>query len=258
MEILLYYIFWFFINLDLIALGSLILGLFFMVRYRPKIAHAFLVSGALILIFINVSPLGPWMIMNLEKRVQRPSDLPKDEDIGGIILLGGSFSLIETKERGEPVFNKAGTRIYQCMDLARKFSTAKLIATGNAIEGEWSEKIFLDNGFSRERIIIDSDSRTTQDHGPLLKKLIDSSKKYILVTSAFHMPRSLALFKKQGFDVIPYPVDYHAPHHMSRLFWLSSVLQRSTPMAFKQACIEWAGLVGNYVKGLSDEIFPRG
>lgn len=257
MEILLYYIFWFFINLDLIALGSLILGLFFMARYRPRIAHTFLVSGAFVLIIINLSPLGPWMIMNLEKHVQRPSELPHEDDIAGIILLGGSFSLAETKERGEPVFNKAGTRIYQGMDLARKFPRAKLIATGNAIEGEWSERIFLDNGFARDRIIIDSDSRVTHDHGPLLKKLIDPSKKYILVTSAFHMPRSLGLFRKQGFNVSPYPVDYHTPHHMSALFWLSSVLQRSTPMAFKQACIEWAGLVGNYIKGLSDDVLPK-
>lgn len=258
METILYYAFWLIINLDLIGIGLLLIGCVYFLMSKKKAAIRLFFIGAVPLIIINISPLGPWMIMKLENRFPQVEKIP--EDIDGIILLGGSFGLVETKERGEPVFNMVGTRIYQFMDLARKLPHVQIIATGNAIESEWTEKMFLDAGFSRSRLIIDSDSRCTEDHAGFVKKLIKpmgDKAKFLLVTSAFHMPRSVGLFRKSGLNIIPYPVDFHSPRKMSLMFWLSSVLQRLTPMAFKQAVIEWAGLTTYYYKGMSDDIYPR-
>lgn len=259
METFLYYAFWLIINLDLLAIGALILGCLFFIFSKKKAALNLFFIAAAPIIVINVTPLGPWMIMELENRFPRPETLPADVD--GIILLGGSFSLAETKERGEPVFNMVGTRIYQFMELARKLPQAKLITTGNTLESEWTEKMLLDTGFARDRLIIDSDARRTEDHATFVKKLVEplwgDKGKYLLVTSAFHMPRAVGVFRESGLNIIPYCVDYHAPGKMSTLFWLSSVLQRLTPMSFKQAVIEWAGLVTYYAKGISDELYPK-
>ncbi len=255
MDIILYYFFWFFINLDLLALGSLVLGLVFLILKKCRKALTFFVLGAVPLIFINFSPFAPWMFVKFENRIPRPKELP--DHVDGLILLGGSFSLLETKERGEPVYNMAGTRIYQFIELAKKFPHAKIISTGNVIESEWTEKIFLEEGIQRHHIVIETDSRTTQDHAVFLKKLIDPKGTYILVTSAFHMPRAVGLFRKEGFNIIPYPVDYHTPGKMSFTFWFAQIRQRITPMAFKQVCTEWAGLTNYYLLGDTNEFFPK-
>lgn len=128
----------------------------------------------------------------------------------------------------------------------------KIILTGNALETEQATKLFLNAGFANSDLIVESQSRSTQDHPRLLKPFLVPAQgnlpHYILVTSAFHMPRSVMLFEDAGIPVIPYPVDYHAPRTMSVMFWLSTILQRLTPLAFKQSCLEWAGITQLKVK----------
>lgn len=258
MNSLLYAFFWVFINLDMVCFLSLLIGcLFFFFSQKRKLCGTFFIPATFMLLIINISPLGPWMIMTFENQFQQPQELPQNVD--GIIFLGGSFSIIETKERNEPVANLVGTRLYHFMSLGRRLPQTKLIATGNTIESEWTAKILHQEGFSPERILIENESRCTEDHPRLLKDHINITHTYLLVTSAFNMPRAVGLFKGAGFtNIIPYPVDFHTPGHMSANFWISTVLQRLTPIAFKQSCIEWAGLVTYYIKGLSKTLLPSG
>lgn len=256
MDSLLYAFFWIFINLDMLCFLSLFIGVIFLFGgQKRKVCRVFFIPATFMLILINLSPLGPWMIMTFENQFKTPEELP--QNVEGIIFLGGSFSLIETKERNEPVANLVGTRLYHFMSLGRRLPHAKLIATGNAIESEWTAKILHQEGFDPSRILIENESRCTEDHPRLLKDHINSTRKYLLVTSAFNMPRAVGLFEGSGFNnIIPYPVDFHTPGHMSINFWVSSVLQRLTPIAFKQSCIEWAGLITYFIKGLSSNVLP--
>lgn len=251
---LLYYFFFFFINLDLIAMTVMAVGLVLLFSKRFVLGRKMLAVFTLVFLVINISPLGPWMIMKLENMVTRPSELPKDVD--GIIMLGGAFALRETQERGHAVYNKAGPRFLEYVELAHRYPHAKIILTGNAIEAKYGEEILLSLGISKNRLIIDNNSRGTEDHPKKLENLLDKSKKYMLVTSAFHMPRGLLLFQGSGYNVVPFPVDYQTPGKMSMTSWMAYVLQRLTPMAFKQAWIEWAGLTTYYVNGLTKTWYP--
>jgi len=251
----LYYIFWVLIHFDIIAVILMVLGMVALWRHKMPLARRLHIIGLIPFLIINFSPLGPVAVMHLENMLPRPTTLP--ENVDGLILLGGSYALRETAERGEPVYNKAGTRMFQFIDLARHYPKAKIIFTGNPLEAKWSEKAFLEHDFAKDRLVIEGSSTVTLDHPGLLKKLIDPTKKYLLVTSAFHMPKAFSHFQREGFThLIPYPVDYHTSGKFSLTFWYASVLQRITPMAYKQACVEWAGLIRGYLAG-AKYLIPR-
>ena len=66
----------------------------------------------------------------------------------------------------------------------------------------------ISNGIPYEKVIVTKDVENTEDEAVAVKKLISPSKRIILVTSAYHMCRTKILFEKQGFEVVPYMVDY--------------------------------------------------
>ena len=77
-------------------------------------------------------------------------------------------------------------------------------------EGEVLKEYAISNGIPAEKIFVTKDVENTADEAVAVKELISPSKKIILVTSAYHMYRAKKLFEKQGFEVIPYKVDYKA------------------------------------------------
>lgn len=251
----LYSFFFILINLDLLTLVGMIVAVGLLFSKRALFGKKLLLITFSIFLFVNVSPVGPWMIMKLEDMVARPP-LPHEKDISGIIVLGGVLDLLSTKERGEPVYNKVASRLQEAASLAQHYPHTKIILTGNALEGRWAERALTNLGISKNRLIIENESRGTEDHPQKLETLLDKSKAYLLVTSAFHMPRGLLLFEGMKYKVIPYPVDYQTSGVMSFSSWASYTLQRLTPMAFKQACIEWAGLTTYYINGLTKSWYP--
>lgn len=242
LETILYWVFFFIIHLDFLSLiGMCVCLIFLWTKKHSLFKKIFTLSFGAFLI-TNISPLGTWGIIRLENAVLKLESLPSSID--GIILLGGSNALFETKERGQPVYNLAGTRLFETIELIKKFSKdTKVIVTGNAIEAEFTKKTMSSFGIDDAQLLIDADSKRTQDHPEQIKKLLSiKGKKFILVTSAFHMPRALAIFKNAGVDVIPYPVNYLTSGKFTLHQWLSHVLQRLEPMAYKQFCVELAGI----------------
>jgi uncharacterized SAM-binding protein YcdF (DUF218 family) len=77
-------------------------------------------------------------------------------------------------------------------------------------EGEVLKEYAISNGIPTEKILVTKDVENTADEAVAVKELIGPSKRIILVTSAYHMYRAQRLFEKQGFEVIPYKVDYKA------------------------------------------------
>lgn len=257
MDTLRYYFFWLFINLDLIALVFVFFAAIAFYFKHRNLGIKLVYFSILPLLFTYILPTGPLMIAHLEDMVKRP-DLPKESEIEGIIMLGGAFALIETSERGSPVYNPAGARMLEFIELAHKYPNTKVILTGNKIEAEMGERVLLAHNIDKSRLVIESGSRGTEDHPKNLETIIDKTKTYLLVTSAFHMPRGLLLFQAaDDYKVIPYPVDYHTSGKINFTTWMSYLLQRFNPIAFKQAFREWAGLTTYYAKGVTRQWYPK-
>ena len=209
---------------------------------------------------IALTPLPLYMITKLEKRIT-PTNLHK-ADFDGFIFLGGSFSLRETGIVRKPIYNLAGSRLFDFVLLAKEFPQKKILLTGTPIETKYGAEILIKHGIDPSRLILEEASRNTQDNAKLsLEKMGQNPNgQWVLVTSAFHMPRSLGLFRKVGWNIIPYPVGYHTTCQFEG--WVSSstwvhVHTRLNQAAWRVATTEFLGMTKNYMEGRSDTWFPR-
>ncbi len=210
---------------------------------------------------LAVTPIGPAMLFALEERFSRPAKLP--ERIDGILLLGGAVNPALSLSSGETVLNCGAERVLGGVALARRHPEAKLILVGG--EGElfptgYSEaratlKFVVDQGIAPARILLEEKSRTTHESAVYAKELLRPAPRqaWVLVTSAYHMPRSVGAFTAAGWQVIPYPVDFSIDPgtDLRPSFSLLDGLSAST-LAGK----EWVGLVAYRLMGWTRELFP--
>lgn len=247
---------------SLIAL-SLIAGMVLtLTGWAPRWGRRLLLAGVVLLIVCGLSPLGNWMVLPLEQRFAR-GELP--EKVAGIVLLGGFESPGISRDRGELALNEAAERLTEGILVALKRPQARVIFTGgdgSLIREQRSAAgpiaTYLETiGIARERIVLEDQSRTTHENAAFLAGMLapKPGERYVLVTSAFHMPRSVATFRRNGFDVVAWPVDYRTRGAGDVWEGFSSIpggLER-VDLAFK----EWIGLVAYRLTGRSAELWPR-
>ena len=103
---------------------------------------------------------------------------------------------------------------------------------------------------------MERESRNTDDNARLSKALMNpqSSEAWVMITSARHMPRSVGIFRKQGWAVIPYPVDYVTTRAIG--FSLGFNFAGGVA-ALDEAGYEWFGLLSYRLSGRTDALFPR-
>lgn len=126
--------------------------------------------------------------------------------------------MLEINEVGDSTYIEWGEpdRFFGGIALFKAGKAQKLLFTGGKMpwdkakktEGEVLKEYAISNGIQSEKIFITKNVENTADEAMAVKELIVTSKRIILVTSAYHMYRAMKLFEKQGFIVIPYKVDY--------------------------------------------------
>ena len=147
--------------------------------------------------------------------------------------------------------------------LARKYPNAKIVFSGgspnlietDAREADYAVTVFEGLGVDKSRLVMDRRARNTYENAVYSKELAapKAGERWLLVTSAYHMPRSIGLFRKAGFEVEPYPVDRRTSR--SEVWQFSPVatvgLDR-TDVAMR----EWIGLVAHRLTGKIDDFLP--
>ena len=245
-------------NLLLLALLG---GFLLLLGSRGRRGRMLVSLAAIGLLVFAVAPVGPAMLRVLEQRFPRPQTLPNRID--GILVLGGAVDPGLSLAYGETVFNSSVARVLAGIVLARRYPEAKLALVGG--EGEMfpvgfaearaTSSFVLDEGIPAPRIILEERSRSTHENAVFAKESIrpGPAENWILVTSAFHMPRAVASFRAVGWPAIPYPVDFKVdPSAVWRAnFNLIEGLGTATT-----AGKEWAGLAGYRLRGWTEEFFP--
>jgi uncharacterized SAM-binding protein YcdF (DUF218 family) len=132
-----------------------------------------------------------------------------------IVVLSG---MLEINEVGDSTYVEWGDpdRFFGGLALFKAGKAQKLIFTGGKMpwdkakktEGEVLKEFAITNGVPKENILTSTDVENTADEAVTVKELIKPQKRIILVTSAYHMYRAKKLFEGEGFNVIPYKVDY--------------------------------------------------
>lgn len=207
-----------------------------------------------------ILPSSQWALTYLENRYPRLDTLPVDAT--GIIVLGGSFNLAVTQARQVTSYNHAAGRIITFAELAYQNPGKKLVFSGCGVvnsshfsEAQLAKKLFKSLGLDTSKIIFEDKSKNTFENAIFTYQLLKprSPEKWVLVTSASHMPRAFSLFRKTGFNIIAYPVDYHTTGDYH--FHLSLDLCRNF-QAWRIAFREFLGLTKNYLYGHSDQWIP--
>lgn len=243
----------------------LLIGALLLYR-RPtlKWGRSMVVIGVVGLLVLGFSPLGQLLIRPLEERFKAPSTLSDDGTITGIIMLGGFEDGNVSKARKMLTLSDRSERLTETLLLARWLPHARIIFTGGAGSlflraepaGDRLAAYLIALGIPRERIVIEQKSVNTWQNAVFTKRILKprTTDRYILVTSAWHMPRAVGVFRKAGFNVVPYPVDYQTADaaDLTRPFPFLVTGLTIVDLAVKQ----WIGLVVYWLTGRSSALFP--
>ncbi|QCI68937.1 YdcF family protein [Phreatobacter stygius] len=249
-----------------LLVGLIVVGVLLRATRLARWGRRFFVLGALGLVIAGPVPLGIWLARPLENRFPlMAQDMPAPS---GIIVLGGSIDQVTTAARGGQVtIGAAPGRITEAVALAHRYPQARLVFSGgsNALflrdgldEAEAAKKLFIELGIAAERITIERESRNTWENALLSKRVVDPKpgERWILITSAYHMPRSVGIFRVAGFDVVAYPVDFETRNIERELYLPVLPVSRGLDLVDRMSR-EWLGLLAYRLGGRTDAVFPR-
>ncbi len=240
------------------ALLGVLLGYTRFVRFGRGLA----LTAILILLAGAMLPLGLLLIAPLENRFpQPPADLPPP---AGIIILGGAIDDLTSGARGQTVFDEGGERLTEAVILAKRYPQARVVYTSGSasLTGETSTEaarardFIAAMGIAPERITIEDRSRNTDENARFTAAIIhpQPSERWVVVTSAFHMPRSMGLFRKAGFHPIAYPVAFRTRNDGGDPHPIYDPARNLR--IFELAAHEWIGLAAYWASGRIDHLFP--
>ena len=194
-------------------------GLLRMRRHVRQARHAF-IAALLIVLLAGWLPLPDALLRRLEKTHAAPTQAELSR-FSGVVVLGGATEASYVWEgHDQPALNGAAERMTAPLPWLREQPHRKLLFTGGEgaliggalSEAERAHRFFTSMGVPDTQLLLEDKSRNTYENALLSAQLpgVDKAQPWLLVTSAWHMPRSLAAFQRAGWNVTPWPVDYWA------------------------------------------------
>lgn len=232
-------------------------------RGRIRLAKWSLGFLSIGLLAIALFPMGAWLLYPLETRFPANPELPSKID--GVIVLAGSENALLSALWRQVELGEAAERYLAFLELARRYPDAKLVFTGGSgnvfaqqyKEADVAKTLFEQQGMNVSRVIFERNSRNTFENAVLSKELVKprAGEKWLLITSAFHMPRSVGIFCKARWPVIPYPVDHrNSPDNVFRI----SIGLAGNLNGLIFGMNEWVGLLAYYVTRKTADLLPSG
>ena len=224
--------------------------------WRLAVASLVLIGSA------GFLPLGKALSIPLENRFARwdPAGAPP----AGIVVLGGAINANKLTTRGEVGINEAAERVIAVPMLAKQYPAARIIYSGGdaglfvrrGSEADVVADLFESLGVPATRLTLEGRSRNTVENAIYSKALArpKPGERWLLVTSALHMPRAIGTFRRAGFAVEAYPVDYQTNGwgDLLEVFGSASGGLARTDNALH----EWIGLIAYRITGKTSELVP--
>ena len=248
-------------TLLLVAFAMAATGLF--TRFARS-ARRLLLATLLVAIACAFGPVMAIVTRPLENRFPRPpADMAAPD---GIIVLGGGMAEGLSEARHALILNAFGSRMTEGVALARRFPNARLVFTGGSAdllgpgdvtEADVARRLFLALGLPPARLTFESRSRNTYENAVFTRDLVapKPGERFLLVTSAFHMPRAMGVFRKAGFDVTAWPADYSTRPGPGGYLRLGAD-PAETMVMVDHAVKEWIGLAAYRLNGMTDAFLP--
>ena len=242
----------------LLILGALV-GAVFAARRGARLAA---IGCLLALLLIGAAPLGALLIGPLENRFPSPhADLPAPY---GFVVLGGAIDDDLSRARGQTTFDEGAERLTEAAILARRYPAARIVYSGGSSsmlgrpssEAEQARSLLVAMGVDAQSITLETRSRNTDENARFTAAIVhpQPDQRWLIVTSAYHMPRAMCLFRKAGFNAVADPVDYRTAG--GRADWRPNSNLPHGLVLFDLAVHEWIGLVAYRLSDRIDAFFP--
>lgn len=255
---------WFLLTPSNVLVGLVLLGAGLSFTRLFRLGRVLALVGGIGLLVAGLTPLPNALMLTLENRFP-PPDLAEVDDVGAIIVLGGATSASVTTARDVVALNEAAERLAVVPALAVRFPAAPIVLSGGSgalvgktdADADRMADILAGMGVDRARMIAEPNARNTAENATETFRLVppEAGRRYLLVTSAFHMPRAVGAFARAGWTgIVPYPVDFRTggPEDVLRpMASVASGLKRTDT-----AVREWVGLIAYRLTGRTDALYP--
>lgn len=257
-------IFWFFFSPANLLVFLAFAGVVMLFTRFARKGRMLLCGVLTVCILCGFGPLGTLLIRPLENRFPPPPvSLPSPD---GIIILGGAIKARMTALRGVLSLPEiGGGRILQAAVLAHRYTSALVVYSGGpedpsgaqSDEAHAAWRFLISLGVAPARIALETRSRNTGQNATFSRELLHpaTGQKWLLVTSAAHMPRAVGAFRRAGFDVVAYPTDYRTLGNFSD-YWGFQSDPVNGLITLDVAVHEWLGLIAYRLTGRADTFLP--
>jgi len=244
---------------NILILAGLI-GLALMATRWRRAGFRLAVASLALLLAIGILPVSHLLTSALENRFPAWDASRGAPD--GIVVLGGAISSRLSMDRGAPQIPGAAGRIIAIAKLAREFPKTRIIYSGgnSSLPGGPPEAGFIyalldDFGVPRERVVLELRSRNTAENALYSKQIADPKpgERWLLVTSAIHLPRAVGCFRRAGFPVEAYPVDWKT---VKKIRFTLSLAPLDGLKGADDAMHEWVGLLTYRLTGRTSAFLP--
>jgi uncharacterized SAM-binding protein YcdF (DUF218 family) len=240
----------------------MVVGMVLAIR-RRRLGLTLAVLGLVGIVLGGVSPLPRLALSKLEDRF--PAFVDDGRPVDGVVVLGGAENPYLSAARGQPSFSDAAERIFALGELARRYPQAKLVFTGanNSLfetpgqtESDTIRAVLPSLGLAADRVLFEDRARNTAENARNVMDMVRPKlgERWLVVTSAAHMPRSMGCFRAIGFEVTAYPVDYHTG--TGKMLWRPYRTVAEGLSDLDDAAREWLGLVAYRITGRISTLFP--
>ncbi len=255
---------WFLLQPSTLMVGAVLAGTALSVTKWCRLGRRLAWGGSIALAACGIAPLGDVLIQPLEARFQRPDLDRVGPSIAGIIVLGGGE---DGHAMGAPQLaglNEAAERYIEAVALARRLPAARVVFSGGSgrlltveePEAQGAGRVFTALGIAKDRITLEAKSRDTHENALLTAQIVKPrpDERWLLVTSAWHMPRAIGCFRRAGFAVEAWPVDYRTPRRLDMTRVYGSIPEGLRRIDF--VVREYAGLAAYYLSGRIEALLP--
>jgi uncharacterized SAM-binding protein YcdF (DUF218 family) len=218
------------------------------VFWRKPLGRRCALAAVGMLLVFGLAPLGALLIQPLEGRFEIPAGAG---NVDGIVVLAGSEQRRLSETYSQPQLGGAGDRLTTFLLLANEHPAARLVHSG-AHDSGTARQVILGAGVAAGRVVFEDRSRDTCESAPATQALVRPApdERWLLVTSASHMPRAMACFRAIGWDVVPYPADFRRGANPFSFDLIGNLEDLDL------ALHEWLGLAYYRLRGYTDDLYP--
>ena len=226
---------------------------------RVRLGRGLLIAGTLLLLLLSNKVVSTWLVRPLEARYPAVPELSGNAGPSAelaaceyVVVLGGGHSDTPGLSALSQLSPSARGRLIEGVRLLRALPSARLITSGPAVGHNPSHAAVLARaaaslGVETHRVLLIENARDTEDEAAAVRRLAGTAP-VALVTSAWHMPRAAALFRKTGVTILPCPADFTARINQDfravDLTWDTASLERSTWAVRERIGYLWVWLRG--------------